>query len=62
MDLIAKITLVQGVVQLPYWLVCEFGILAQITGAHRLVGFIESDAGDCPVLDHLADGIRGNVT
>ena len=33
-DLIAKITLAQGVAQLPYWLAHEFGILTQITGAH----------------------------
>ena len=62
MDLIAKITLVQGVAQLPYRLAREFGVLTRITGAHRLVGFVESDAGDCPILDHLADGIGSNVT
>ena len=62
MDLVTKITLVQGVAQLPYQLAHEFGILARITGAHWLVGFIESDAGDCAILDHLADGIGGDVT
>ena len=61
-DLVTKITLTQGVAQLPYWLVCELGILTQITGAHRLVGFIESDASDCPILDHLVDEIGGDVT
>ena len=62
MDLVIKITLAQGVAQLPYQLVCEFGILTQITCAHRLVGFVESDASDCPILYHLVDGIRGDVT
>ena len=62
MDLIAKITLAQGVAQLPYRLVREFGVLARITCAHQLVGFVESDASDCPVLYHLVDGIGGNVT
>ena len=62
MDLITKIILVQGVTQLPYRLAREFGILARITGAHQLVGFIESDASDCPILDHLVDGIGSNVT
>ena len=62
MDLVTKITLTQGVAQLPYWLAHELGILARITCAHRLVGFVESDASDCPILDHLADGIRDDVT
>ena len=48
--------------KLPPAIIMDYLLFPIFLMCHRLMGFIEGDAGDHPILDHLANGIRSDVT